>query len=75
MKTDKYQKPGRYLPAPELTPLFFDCECDADYIHFTGTQCGRCGCEADTQPDSMRHEVQKKLVGFISTVYPPSFYK
>ena len=41
-----------------LTSLFWDCECERDYIHPKAqTPCLVCGAERDSQPDSRVSEV------------------
>ena len=41
------------------TDLWWDCECEADYIHSksTTTTCPDCGTSAEDQPDSRVDEV------------------
>ena len=40
------------------TPLFWDCECELDYIQTKSLpKCDRCGAFQDDQPDSMIDEV------------------
>lgn len=41
-----------------VTPLFWDCECDGTYIHpKTQARCRKCGARADDQPDAHPNEV------------------
>ena len=40
------------------TPLYWDCECKEHYIHSKEeTECTRCKCVYDEQPDSHENEV------------------
>jgi hypothetical protein len=42
----------------ETTPLFWDCECEKDYIHTQSEPtCERCGSKKEEQPDSRINEV------------------
>lgn len=41
-----------------LTSLFWDCECEHNFIHPKAqTFCAACGAEKDEQPDSHANEV------------------
>jgi len=43
-----------------LSPDFWDCECEKDYIHSRKTlHCSRCGTTEEEQPDSRVNEVSK----------------
>jgi len=47
----------------ETTSLFWDCECDDDFIHSIHTwQCRRCYATQDEQPDSRLDEVAARLL-------------
>ena len=41
------------------TDLWWDCECESDYIHKKSTEliCGTCGCVEANSPDSRVNEV------------------
>ena len=40
------------------THLYWDCECEDDYIRASGSgPCPRCGCEQDEMPDSRINEM------------------
>jgi len=40
------------------TDVFWDCDCDDDYIHDRGqTECEKCGANRDFAPDSIIDEV------------------
>lgn len=44
------------------TPLYWDCECEEDYIHpKTESKCPVCGHFAEEQPDSRKVEVLAML--------------
>lgn len=50
------------LKDEELDPLFWDCECEKNYIHpKTHAMCPYCGAWAKDQPDSRVEEVEKML--------------
>lgn len=41
-------------PASYTTPLYWDCECEHDFIHSkTQLTCDACGAHQDEQPDSV----------------------
>ena len=43
-------------------PLYWDCECEKDYIHHKHIKtCKRCGAMVDQQPDSRVNEVEKVI--------------
>lgn len=46
-------------PNPELDPVYWDCECEENYIHrhSARTQCPVCNAESENQPDSRVNEV------------------
>ena len=42
----------------ETTPLFWDCECNDNYVHhYTEQACSSCGCERNESPDSRLNEI------------------
>lgn len=49
------------------TPLFWDCECGADFIHPAAQpQCPNCGADRDDQPDSRVPEVLALCSGHLA---------
>ena len=59
------------------TPLFWDCECDCDYIHPSSEfQCFSCGAVQEESPDSRVNEVflyaddlSKTLIDLLREIY------
>jgi hypothetical protein len=50
-------------PPVITTPLFWDCNCDDNYIRPTGAvDCLFCGAQRDESPDSRLNEVIRMLV-------------
>lgn len=49
----------------QTTELFWDCECEHNYIYYKkpGARCGVCGAKEESQPDSLISEVREYLVG------------
>lgn len=58
---------------PELTDLFWDCECQMNYIHPKGVvhSCDFCGAHFADQPDSHVNEVIKHMLIELSTEFDP----
>ena len=51
------------------TPLFWDCECEENYIHsFTEENCPACGATCEEAPDARVHEVIGHSIGLNSTL-------
>lgn len=47
------------LACVETTDLFWDCECEKNYIHLKSRNfCVHCGCHQKDQPDSRVSEVR-----------------
>lgn len=68
--TDKY-------PPVVTTPLFWDCECDDNYIHPDNSiECMFCGVKAEDAPDARLNEVIGMLAkdwSRLSNGYPLTF--
>ncbi len=46
----------------QTNPNYWDCECEADYIHPKGSvTCSKCGALEDEQPDSRQNEIDQHL--------------
>lgn len=78
--TDFIEKQGDII----LTPLFWDCECEENYIHPASEEiCYACGAVREESPDSRAIEVLKyadtlpealtALVESAMTITEPSF--
>lgn len=55
---------GNDVEGCQTTPLFWDCECEEDYItpYSEFGTCARCGAHDSRQPDSRIAEVIMKLI-------------
>ena len=55
---------GNDVEGCQTTPLFWDCECEKDYItpYSEFGTCARCGANDSRQPDSRIAEVIMKLI-------------
>lgn len=56
---------GNDVEGCETTPIFWDCECEKDYIQVASERghCPKCGSHDSRQPDSRIAEVLLKLIG------------
>ncbi len=69
-------KGERPHPIVITTDLFWDCECDTDYINYTSeAQCFECGCIKDESPDSRLIEVVDMLITKSHLLEDPNFQK
>ena len=61
------------LSEPDLNPLFWDCECEKDYIHMKANKeyCGLCDSFHWDQPDSRQNEVEQRLLEPTAQKSPP----
>jgi len=59
-------EPSNSICEFQTTQLFWDCECNENYIHHcTDKVCNNCGCEQNESPDSRLNEI-----GIDEILYP-----